>query len=183
MQLEDADGNPATSSSAQTISLSTTSAGGSFYASQSSQTPITSVVIAAGQSSASFYYDDTTVGTPIVTASDSALGSAPQQQETIYAAAASTLEITGYPLTTTAGVSHTFTVTVLDAYGNVDTDYTGTVQFSSSDLQSMPGSGLPLNYTFTTGSGGDNGVHTFSAVLKTAAPQSITVTDTMNARP
>jgi RNA polymerase sigma-70 factor (ECF subfamily) len=31
------------------------------------------------------------------------------------------------------GQSFSFTVTALDAYGNVDTDYTGTVHFTSSD--------------------------------------------------
>ena len=115
-----------------------------------------------------------------MTASDSVLNSAPQQQETIVAATANTVELTGYPSGTTAGVSHTFTVTILDAYGNVDTSYTGTVEFSSSDNQSTPGSGLPPDYTFTTGAGGDDGEHTFAATLKTAATQSITVTDTTN---
>src|SRR5262249_6915553 len=66
------------------------------------------------------------------------------------------------------------TVRAVDAYGNVATSYAGTVTFSSSDAQA----GLPSAYTFTTGAGGDNGVHTFSATLKTAGSQSITATDT-----
>ena len=73
VQLEDANGNPSTSSIAQTINLSTTSTAGAFYATPTSTTPITSVVIPAGQSSASFYYSDTKAGTPTVTASDSRL--------------------------------------------------------------------------------------------------------------
>ena len=179
--LEDQYNNPgAISTSAQTINLTTTSGQGVFYAAASGGTPITSVVIPAGQTGVNFWYVDTKTGTPTVTASDSGLSSAPSQQETIDPATAQTVVVTGYPTGTTAGVSHTLTVTVFDAYNNVDTSYTGTVGFSSSDNQSTPGSGLPLNYTFTTGSGGDNGVHTFSAVLKTAAPQSITVTDTGN---
>ena len=93
---------------------------------------------------------------------------------------ASSLVISGYPSPTIAGSAHQFTVTVYDPYGNVATGYTGTVHFTSSDSQATPGSGLPPNYTFTTGTGDDNGSHTFSATLKTAGAQSITVTDTAN---
>ena len=125
------------------------------------------------------YYLDLNVGTPTVTASDIVFGSTSQQQETIDPAASS-LEITGYPLATTAGVSQTFTVTVLDASGNVDTHYTGTVQFSSSDPQSLPGSGLPPDYTFTIGPGGDNGVHTFTATLDPQGHEFSTVNDDAN---
>ncbi len=149
MQLEDINGNTTIASNAQTIILGTTSTAGAFYATKTSKSPITSIVIPAGQSSVNVYYDDTNVGMPTVTAADSALSSAPTQVETIVVAAAHSLRLTGYPLTTTAGVSHTFTVTVLDAYGNVDTNYTGTVEFSSSDLQAVAGSGLPVDYTFT----------------------------------
>jgi hypothetical protein len=51
-----------------------------------------------------------------------------------------------------------------------DTGYTGTVHFTSSDPQAV----LPANYTFAAA---DNGVHTFTATLKTAASQSLTATD------
>ena len=176
--FEDQYNNPgAASTTDQTINLTTTSGDGAFYATVVGTTPITSIVISAGETSATFYYDDTRSGTPTLTASDIAFNSAPTQVETIVAGVAKSLEITGYPSTTTAGVSHPFTVTVVDAYGNVDTGYTGTVEFSSSDAQVAAGSGLPLAYTFTTGSGGDDGVHTFTATLKTAATQSIKVSD------
>jgi hypothetical protein len=82
--------------------------------------------------------------------------------------------VTGYPSPTTAGVAHNFTVTALNADGTVNTGYTGTVHFTSNDLQAA----LPADYTFTTGAGADNGVHTFTATLKTAGTQSITATDT-----
>jgi trimeric autotransporter adhesin len=79
--------------------------------------------------------------------------------------------VSGYPATT-AGTSHSFTVTATDAFGNVVTGYRGTVHFTSSDAQA----GLPGNYTFTAS---DNGVHTFSATLKTAGSQSLMATDTV----
>ena len=72
---------------------------------------------------------------------------------------------------TTAGVGQTFTVSAQDAFGNALRNYTGTVTFSSSDVQA----GLPANYTFTAA---DAGVHTFTATLKTAGAQSVTVNDT-----
>jgi hypothetical protein len=77
----------------------------------------------------------------------------------------------GFPTATTAGVAHAFTVTMLDAFGNVVTGYTGTVAFSSSD----PIASLPANYTFTAA---DAGVHTFTATLKQAGAQFILVSDT-----
>jgi hypothetical protein len=74
-----------------------------------------------------------------------------------------------------AGIAFTFTITVLDAYGNVATGYTGTIHFSSSDPLAL----LPANYTFTSGTGKDNGVHRFSATFKTTGTQSLTATDTV----
>jgi hypothetical protein len=70
----------------------------------------------------------------------------------------------------TAGQAGTFTVTAIDAFGNVATGYTGTVHFSSSDGQAM----LPDDYPFTAG---DNGRHTFTATLRTPGVQSLTATD------
>src|SRR5262249_11801590 len=74
-----------------------------------------------------------------------------------------------YPATT-AGVSNTFTLTVRDSIGQVATGYTGTVFFSSTDVQA----GLPASYTFTAA---DAGVHTFSATFRTAGAQTLTARD------
>jgi len=86
--------------------------------------------------------------------------------------ALATFAVTGFPATT-AGVSQSFTVTAQDAFGNVITGYTGTVSFGSSDPQAS----LPAAYTFTLA---DSGVHTFSATLKTAGSQSLSVSDLFN---
>ena len=77
--------------------------------------------------------------------------------------------VAGYPATT-AGIANTFTVTVRDTIGQIATGYTGTIYFSSSDVQA----GLPASYTF---SAADAGVHTFGATLKSAGTQSIAVRD------
>jgi len=84
VQLEDMYGNlGATSTSAQTINLSTTSTAGAFYATPAGITPITRVVIPAGQSRTRFYYSDNKAGAPTLKASDSALGSASTQVEKV----------------------------------------------------------------------------------------------------
>jgi hypothetical protein len=74
---------------------------------------------------------------------------------------------------TTAGTSFTITVTAVNSNGTTNTGYTGTVHFSSSDLQAV----LHANFTFTSA---NKGVATFTVTLKTAGSDSLTVTDTAN---
>ena len=62
-----------------------------------------------------------------------------------------------------------FTVTALDAFGNVAPTYAGVVHFTSSDS----GAALPANSTLVSGVGG------FSATLATAGTQTLTATDTV----
>jgi hypothetical protein len=115
-----------------------------------------------------------TAGTQLLKATDTVNPTltASQTGISVVAGAVSKFVVSGYPATT-AGTSHNFTVTAMDAYGNVVTGYRGTVHFSSSDAQAV----LPSNYTFTAA---DNGVHTFSATLKTAGSQLLNVSDTAN---
>src|SRR5262245_38500696 len=61
----------------------------------------------------------------------------------------------------TAGGTMSVTVTALDDAGHTATDYTGTVQLTSSD----PAAVLPGSYTFTAA---DAGQHTFTVQLQTA---------------
>jgi hypothetical protein len=113
-----------------------------------------------------------TAGLQAITVVDSASGSVAGSQSGIRvtgAAVAVSFSLTGFPATT-AGAAHTFTVTARDAFGNVAVGYAGTVTFASSDLQAD----LPASYTFTAA---DGGVHTFTAALKTAGTQALTVKD------
>jgi len=82
-------------------------------------------------------------------------------------------QISGFPSSTSAGVSQTFTVTAQNANGTTNTGYTGAVHFTSTDPQAV----LPADYAFTAANAG---VHTFTATLKTAGTQSITTADTAN---
>ena len=81
------------------------------------------------------------------------------------------LTIAGTPSVIDTGVAEQFTVTVMNPDGaGVDTGYTGTVQFSSSDPLAV----LPADYTFTAA---DQGTHSFSFTLATVGMQSLTVAD------
>ena len=72
------------------------------------------------------------------------------------------------PSSLPAGTPFSFTITALDRFGNVATNYAGTVHFSAlaNDTQAV----LPVDYTFTTA---DAGTHAFGATLfKTAGASS-----------
>ncbi len=88
-------------------------------------------------------------------------------------ASARILVVSGFPSPTTAGDIGSFTVTAKDAYGNTATDYTGKVHFTSHDNYAE----LPPDTSFVTT---DNGIHTFSARLKTEGTQWIKATDKAN---
>ena len=69
-----------------------------------------------------------------------------------------------------AGQTFSFTVTALDASGNIATGYAGIVKITSSD----PAASLPANNALAAGLG------TFAVTLDTAGPQTLTATDTAN---
>ena len=80
------------------------------------------------------------------------------------------LQISGLSTSEAAGAA-SFTITAYNPNGDgVDTDYTGTVKFSSTDPQAI----LPGDYTFTAA---DQGVHTFTGIFKSVGTMSMTVTD------
>ncbi len=77
------------------------------------------------------------------------------------------------PTAALSGMPLAATVTAYDAFGNVATGYTGTIQLAYG---SGGGAGK-VYYTFTSV---DAGVHTFYLTLNTAGSQSITVSDSTN---
>ncbi|MBI2005238.1 MAG: hypothetical protein HYS80_00560 [Candidatus Aenigmarchaeota archaeon] len=74
------------------------------------------------------------------------------------------------PNSTSAGKEFDFAVAALDQNGNKKGDYTGTVEFSSSDPMVI----LPSDYAFQLA---NNGVKTFKIKLKTAGEQEVKVAD------
>ncbi len=117
-----------------------------------------------------------TAGLQSITATDTATATIAGKQSGILVTpdAASTLALVGYPSPVTAGSANPFSVTARDRFGNLTTNYTGTVLFGSSDPQVGPNKGLPISYTFTPA---DAGTKTFAAALRTAGVQSLTATD------
>jgi hypothetical protein len=118
-----------------------------------------------------FKFNLYTAGTQTITVADSTDSelaiTSPSIKVVAYLAASFT--VTGYPSPTTVGAANNFVVTVYDAYQNVVQNFTGTVQFTSSDTQAM----LPKNYQFQFT---DSGQHVFSATFETAGTQSLTAT-------
>src|SRR4029077_21266252 len=84
------------------------------------------------------------------------------------------------PTAATTGSPFNVTVTAFDHFGNIATGYTGTINLTSTDPAAA---NLVAGYTFTTGAGKGNGVHTFSATLKTGGSQTITAIDTASTNP
>ena len=115
-----------------------------------------------------------TAGTQSITATDMAAPAVTGTESGIAISAASAAHLSvASPANTTAGTAFSITVTALDAFNNVATNYTGTVSFTSTDSSAV----LPGGYTFTAA---DNGMHTFTngVTLKTAGSQTITATGT-----
>jgi hypothetical protein len=114
-----------------------------------------------------------TVGSQSITATDNTPFALTDAQTNIQVNPRS-FALSGFPSPITAGDQGTFTVTALDYFGNVAAGYLGTVHFTSSDPLARSGIELPADYTFTEA---DGGTHIFTATLKTAGTQSITVAD------
>jgi hypothetical protein len=114
-----------------------------------------------------------TTGPRTVTATDTGAPSVTGGASVTVTPRAATHLLVLAPANATAGVPFAFTVEALDAYNNVATGYTGTVHF----IASAGSNSLPANYTFT---GGDAGVHAFSATLGVPGTETLTATDTVN---
>ena len=117
-----------------------------------------------------------TAGSWDVTVTDTTTGRTGSDQVVVGPAAADHFRIDA-PATVTAGQAFDVTVTALDPYGNIDSNYTGTVTFTTTDPD--PGVILPPDYAFTAA---DGGVHTFAGgfTLITPGDQFIMGTDTVS---
>jgi regulation of enolase protein 1 (concanavalin A-like superfamily) len=115
-----------------------------------------------------------TAGVWDVTATDTASGITGSASVNVQAAAAVAFRVLA-PGSAAAGAAFDVTVVAVDPYGNTDTNYRGTVTFTTSDGDG--GVVLPPDYTFQDG---DQGQVTFAAAVTLLTPgdQTITVTDT-----
>jgi glucuronoarabinoxylan endo-1,4-beta-xylanase len=114
-----------------------------------------------------------TAGAQDVTVTDTVSGITGQALVNVRAAPAVAFQLF-VQASASSGTPFDITVVAVDAYGNIDTNYQGTITFSTSD--SDPGVVLPAYYTFQPG---DQGQVTFSGgvTLITPGDQTLTVTD------
>jgi hypothetical protein len=114
-----------------------------------------------------------TAGTQSITVTDTGNGSVTASRSLpVSPATAHAIAVINFPSPIAVNTAAGFTLVMQDSFGNTASGYTGTVRFTSTDNRAT----LPANYTFT---GADQGVHTFSATLKTPGTQGITATDTV----
>src|SRR5438094_2559822 len=111
-------------------------------------------------------------GAEPLTASDAASNFTAAANLTVNPASAASLVLTPSTATPTAGNGFAVTVVAHDGFGNLATNYGGTVHFSSSDTAA--GVALPPDSTLAGGQG------TFSAKLMTAGSQTLTSADAAN---
>ena len=114
-----------------------------------------------------------TAGTQTVSLTDKTAHLTGSATTTVQAGAASKLLLTG-PTAVKAGIVVMYTLTAVDAFGNVATGYRGIVRWQSSDAKAT----LPSQYTFTAA---DKGSHTFSITFMSKKSQSLTAADTVSA--
>jgi hypothetical protein len=117
-----------------------------------------------------------TAGTWDVTATDTATGVTGSASVNVQAAPAVALQVLA-PSGAASGAAFDVTVVAVDPYGNTDTNYTGTVTWTTTDPD--PGVVLPADYTFQPS---DAGMVTFpgAVTLITPGDQTLTATDTLS---
>ncbi len=110
-----------------------------------------------------------TAGSRTITATDTLTSSIADVSDPIdvVAAAPSQFKVSPPPGGTETGTAFSFTVTVVDQFGNTVTSYSGTVHFASSDPNAILPADAPLV----------NGVGTFQATFLTGGSQSLSVSD------
>src|SRR5713101_2964808 len=114
-----------------------------------------------------------TAGPQTVTAKDSVTLSitGTSSAVTVNPAAATSFTVTTSASAVTAGNPLNFTVKPRDPFNNVDTNYRGTANFTSTDAQVAFGA---ANHAFVVA---DNGTFTGTVTFKTAGPQMVTAKD------
>ena len=116
-------------------------------------------------------------GSQTITIKDNANSSIATNVTVQVSHAATSRIVASFPTSGSVGVPMTLALTAYDPFGNIDTSYSGTVKFATTDKGT--GVVLPAAYTFVPG---DAGQHTFTngITLVTTGNQTVTITDTNN---
>lgn len=172
VEARDENGEPITSTEDIVLHLSSDANTGAFaraLTGPSAGWDYDTVIIPAGQSSVTFFYRDSQKGTPTITVSD-ALDTKATEEVTVLSRYK--LLITGITSPTSVGVPSSVTVQAVDYTGIAQTDYRGTVRFTTNDGAAS----IPAEYTFTAA---DYGRRTFTngVTFGTQGVWSVTATD------
>jgi hypothetical protein len=145
VQRQDQFNNPTTTGGAITVALASDATATAKFSATSGGTAVTSVSLASGSASTDVFYGDTKAASPTITASSTGLTSA-TQQETITAAAASSLQFvncillpsTSIACTGTIAMGNnsnvTFNMRTVDTFGNPSSPAAATsITFANSD--------------------------------------------------
>jgi hypothetical protein len=118
-----------------------------------------------------------TAGSRTVTAQDTATGSLTSTATVTVSPAPANHLVIAAPASAVTGTPFDVVVAAVDPYGNVDTNYAGTVTWASND--SDPGVLLPADYMFQAS---DAGIHLYSAgvTLITLGDQTLAAADTVS---
>lgn len=172
IEARDSSGQAVTGPETIVIHLSSSTTTGAFARSlegEDSGWNYSTVIIPAGSSQATFYYRDNLKTTATITVADNLPTTASQDLEV---QSRYKLLVTGVSDPTNVGIPSSVTIQAIDYQGIPQSDYTGTVSFSSTDGAAT----LPSNYTFAAS---DYGSHTFTngVVFLTQGLHNVTVTD------
>jgi hypothetical protein len=142
--FKDSFGNTSPLQANDTLTLSSTCTTGSFSQSSTTWSPVTDIALSSGASSATFYYQDTSGGNCTLSAWVHSM-SAVTQSITVNAVITipTTIRISGSQTDLIKGTDRTFTVDLLDQFGNVIAASSPTTIYFASSSQSG---------TFNTGS-------------------------------
>ena len=132
-------------------------------------TPSVATALTAGVGTYAVIFDTAGINRTITATGNITTGT--QTGITVTPAAATHFSVTGYSSPATAGASDSFDVTALDAFGNTDTNYGGTIHFTTGDTAAT----LPTDGTLSGGTG------SFIATFRTSGTWSIVATDTITA--
>jgi hypothetical protein len=187
VQRQQANGTPVTSDPAISVALTSTSTGTVTF------NPASPLTLANGSSSATFTYADTQAGTPTITAANSGLTSAMQQENVTAAAAATVTKTSGdnQSGSTNSALASAFTVTVTDTYGNPVSGTNVTFAIATYPLGAT-GQLLSATTVATAGNGtaactltlGNlTGIYTVTATVGSLTPVTFTATATATTQP
>ncbi len=178
MEIHDPEGMPVTPDVLVPVTLSSTNPTGQFHDSPDCQSPpVSQVEITSSAPKKQFWYRAIQLGDMTIYASDPGPLIDKTYPTRVVPGPLAGFSIEGFPPAVTANTEHGFTVSAVDEFGNVKTNFTGRVFVELTDL--APGAGVfpDAYHTFTVGPGGDNGFAEFSARFVSAGPQSIIVKD------